>query len=106
MIALMKQLLEFATLDAERPRLERCEPDSLFHESAAFGREIAERKGRTGNEWLTRRKLLGEQLPRLFRSARCAAPLLRFSMPPQGGDGLNQVLVPEPIEMSRNAFGS
>ena len=45
MIALMKQLLEFATLDAERPRLERCEPDSLFHESAAFGREIAEQKG-------------------------------------------------------------
>ena len=45
MTALMKQLLEFATLDAERSRLERCEPDSLFHESAAFGREIAEQKG-------------------------------------------------------------
>ena len=45
MTALMKQLLEFATLDAERSRLERCEPDSLFHELAAFGREIAEQKG-------------------------------------------------------------
>jgi len=45
MTALVKQLLEFATLDAERPRLERCEANSLFQEPAAFGREIAERKG-------------------------------------------------------------
>ena len=45
MTALVKQLLEFATLDAERPRLERCEADSLFQEPAAFGREIAEQKG-------------------------------------------------------------
>jgi signal transduction histidine kinase len=45
MTALVKQLLEFATLDAERPRLERCEADSLFEEPAAFGREIAEQKG-------------------------------------------------------------
>ena len=47
MTALVKQLLEFATLDAERPRLERCEADSLFQEPAAFGREIAEQKGLT-----------------------------------------------------------
>ena len=45
MTALVKQLLEFATLDAERPRLERCEANSLFQEPAAFGREIAEQKG-------------------------------------------------------------
>ena len=45
MTALVKQLLEFATLDAERPRLERCEADSLFQEPAAFGREITEQKG-------------------------------------------------------------
>ena len=45
MTALMKQLLEFATLDSERPRLERCEADSLFQEPAGFGREIAEEKG-------------------------------------------------------------
>jgi signal transduction histidine kinase len=47
MTALVKQLLEFATLDAERPRLERCEADSLFQEPAAFGRDIAEQKGLT-----------------------------------------------------------
>ena len=47
MTALVKQLLEFATLDAERPRLERCQADSLFQEPAAFGREIAEQKGLT-----------------------------------------------------------
>ena len=47
MTALVKQLLEFATLDAERPRLERCKADSLFQEPAAFGREIAEQKGLT-----------------------------------------------------------
>ena len=47
MTALVKQLLEFATLDAERPRLERCEADSLFQEPAAFAREIAEQKGLT-----------------------------------------------------------
>jgi signal transduction histidine kinase len=47
MTALVKQLLEFATLDAERPRLERCEADSLFEEPAAFGRDIAEQKGLT-----------------------------------------------------------
>ena len=45
MTALVKQLLEFATLDAERPRLERCEANSLFQEPAAFGRGIAEQKG-------------------------------------------------------------
>ena len=45
MTALVKQLLEFATLDAERPRLERCEADSLFQEPAAFGRDITEQKG-------------------------------------------------------------
>jgi signal transduction histidine kinase len=45
MTALMKQLLEFATLDAERPRLERCEADSLFQELAASGREFAKQKG-------------------------------------------------------------
>ena len=45
MTALVKQLLEFATLDAERPRLERCKADSLFQEPAAFGLEIAEQKG-------------------------------------------------------------
>jgi signal transduction histidine kinase len=37
MTALAKQLLEFASLDAERPRLERCGGDSLFQEPAAFG---------------------------------------------------------------------
>ncbi len=47
MTALVKQLLEFATLDAERPHLERCEADALFQEPATFGREIAERKGLT-----------------------------------------------------------
>jgi hypothetical protein len=31
-------MLGFVTLDAERPRLERYELDSLFHEPAAFGR--------------------------------------------------------------------
>jgi signal transduction histidine kinase len=45
MTALMKQLLEFATLDAERPRLERCETGSLFQELVAFGKETAEQKG-------------------------------------------------------------
>ncbi|HEY5743130.1 MAG TPA: RsbRD N-terminal domain-containing protein, partial [Terrimicrobiaceae bacterium] len=45
--ALVKQLLEFATLDAERPRLERCEADSLFQEPAAFCRDNAEQKGLT-----------------------------------------------------------
>ena len=39
MTALMKQLLEFATLDAERPRLERCEPDSLFQERRLWPRD-------------------------------------------------------------------
>ena len=47
MTALVKQLLEFATLDAERPRVERCEANSLFQEPATFGREIAEQKGLT-----------------------------------------------------------
>ncbi len=47
MTALVKQLLEFATLDAERPRLERCKADLLFQEPATFGREIAEQKGLT-----------------------------------------------------------
>jgi len=47
MTALVKQLLEFATLDAERPHLERCEADALFQEPAIFGREIAEQKGLT-----------------------------------------------------------
>ena len=47
MTALVKQLLEFATLDAERPRFERCKADSLFQEPAAFGRDIAEQKGLT-----------------------------------------------------------
>ena len=45
MTALVKQLLEFATLDAERARLERCKADSLFQEPAVFGRDIAEQKG-------------------------------------------------------------